>query len=62
MRVTWKGGRAHDLSELDLSDRWWDSATPVDWSTDRKQTYLLDVWREVVAAIDDAAASAAAAA
>jgi hypothetical protein len=56
-RVTWKGARAHDGSELDLSDRWWDSTTPVDWSSDRKELYLLGIWQDVVAGIDGAASA-----
>jgi len=60
-RVTWKGARAHDGSELDLTDRWWDSASPVDWSAERKELYLLRVWQDVVAAIDGASLAPAAA-
>jgi hypothetical protein len=53
-RVTWKGARAHDGSDLDLTDRWWENASPVEWSSERKELYLLTVWGDVVAAIDDA--------
>jgi hypothetical protein len=43
-RLTWRSGRSHDASELDLTDRWWETASPVDWSTERKQLYLLRGW------------------
>lgn len=61
-RITWKSGRAHDGSELDLTDRWWENASPVDWSTERKELYLLRVWQDVLAGIDAASSSAATAA
>ena len=57
---TWRSGRSHDGSELDLTDRWWENANPVDWSTEHKQVYLLRVWQDVLAAIDNAAAAAVA--
>jgi hypothetical protein len=61
-RLTWRSGRSHDASELDLTDRWWETATPVDWSTERKQLYLLRGWQDVLAAVDKAAAAGAEAA
>ena len=57
-RLTWRSGRSHDGSELDLTDRWWENTSPVDWSTERKQLYLLRVWQDILAAIDKAAAAA----
>ena len=61
-RLTWRSGRSHDGSELNLTDRWWETASPVDWSTERKQLYLLRVWQDILAAIDKATAAAAEAA
>ena len=44
--------------EFDLTDRWWEDANPVDWSTELKRVYLLRVWQDVLVAIDNAAAAA----
>ena len=57
-RLTWRSGRAHADSELDLTDRWWENASPVDWSTEHKQLYLLRVWQDVLAGIESAASAA----
>jgi hypothetical protein len=61
-RLTWKSGRAHNDANLELSDQWWDAATPVDWSSEEKQLYLLGVWREMLDGIHAARTSTDAAA
>jgi hypothetical protein len=62
-RINWKTGRRHESSESDfLDERWWENATPVDWSAEHKQLYLLRVWQDVINGIDSAASAAAQAA
>ncbi|HLG08374.1 MAG TPA: hypothetical protein VI409_06865 [Gaiellaceae bacterium] len=51
-RLAWRAGKAHDDSNLSFSDDWWEKATPVDWSPEQKQGYLLALWDEVLAGID----------
>jgi hypothetical protein len=61
-RLTWRTGKSYDASSLDLTDAIWESATPIDWSVDRKQEHLLSVWAEVLRGLDTARVSAVAAA
>jgi hypothetical protein len=51
-RLAWRAGKAHDDSNLSFSDDWWEKATPVDWSPEQKQGYLVALWDEVLAGID----------
>jgi hypothetical protein len=51
-RLAWRAGKAHDDSGLSFTDDWWEKATPVDWSPEQKQGYLLALWDEVLTGID----------
>jgi hypothetical protein len=57
VRLTWRGGRDHDASALELSDVLWEGATPVDWSAERKREYMLEAWDEVIAGLAGAEAA-----
>lgn len=60
-RLAWRAGKAYDASSLSFSDDWWEKATPVDWSPEQKQRYLLAVWDEVLTGTDSIWARALAA-
>ena len=56
-RLAWRAGKMHDDSSLSFTDDWWEKATPVDWSPEQKQGYLLALWDEVLTGIDRLAGS-----
>lgn len=59
--VSCRAGKAHDDTILSFADDWWEKATPVDWSPEQKQGYLLALWDEVLTGIDSIWARAVAA-